>query len=493
LIRIETWEIFYGAFVKTKSEQYDWAKIYRQRRDTIRKKVGSGRILWLGQVLQPRNYEGNPYPFRQDSHFLYYAGLSLPNLAMLSLPDLGKDILFTDPADIDSIVWNGPRPSTEELAHNAGIDTVEEFSALRDRIDEAIAQGLKIHYLPPYRVSSMYHLSRLLKMPSEEIASNVSQVLMHEVAGQRSVKSEEEIDQIEEALSVADLMHRACMAAAKPGMREMELAGLIQSIALSQDRQQAYSPIVTIHGEVLHNNSYNGILEEGRLLLNDSGAESPMYYASDITRTFPVSGRFTDIQAEIYRIVLQVQQGAIEKARPGITNREIHLDACRILVEGLRGLGLMKGDVSEAVEAGAHALLFPHGIGHMMGLDVHDMEDLGDIVGYKEKEPRSNQFGLKYLRLSRPLQPGFVLTVEPGIYFIPPLIDRWKSERKHEAFINYDAIDRLRSFGGIRIEDNILVTQEGARILGHRIPKTIPEVEEACEGTLQGTWPPALT
>jgi len=449
-------------------------------------------ILWLGHSYQSRNYEGNVYPFRQNSHFLYYTGLSVPDLAMLSFPEPGHDILFANPADIDTVIWSGPGRTTSDMARDAGIEIVEDVGRLEEHIDTAQNRKMVIHTLPPYLASSMYRLSKLLKATPEEIASYVSQLLMEEVSRQRSVKSEAEIDQIEEALSIADQMHRACMAAARPGVRESELSGLIQSIALSRDRQQAFPPIVTVRGEILHNSSYNGILKEGQLLLNDSGAESRMGYASDITRTFPVSGRFTGIQAEVYQVVLRVQHGAIDMVKPGITYRDVHLGACRILVEGLREMGLMKGDPSEAVEAGAHALFFPHGIGHMMGLDVHDMEDLGDIVGYKKKEPRSGQFGLKYLRLSRPLEPGFVLTVEPGIYFIPALIDRWKEERKHEAFIDYNRAEKFKNFGGIRIEDNILVTPDGVRLLGPRIPQTISEVEDACSRTIPSGWPPAL-
>ncbi|MEJ2109750.1 MAG: aminopeptidase P family protein [Acidobacteriota bacterium] len=479
--------------MKEKIERYDWADIYRQRRNRIREKTGDGLILWLGQIPQPINYEGNTYPFRQNSHFLYYTGLSVPRLAMLSFPDRDRDILFADPTDEDAIVWSGPGPTTVELARQAGIETVEEFGKLADRLAKAEKQGMRIHYLPPYRTASMCLLSQLLKISPDEVAANISQLLMQEVAAQRSVKSGEEIDQIEEALSITDRMHRVCMAVARPDVRERELAALIQAIALAEDRQQAYQPIVTVHGEVLHNNSYDGILKEGQLLLNDSGVESAMYYASDITRTFPVSGRFADQQAEIYQVVLNVQRGAIEKIRPGVTNREIHLAASKLLVEGLCGVGLMRGNADDAVEAGAHALFFPHGIGHMLGLDVHDMEDLGDIVGYREKEPRSGQFGLKYLRLSRPLEPGFVLTVDPGIYFIPALIDRWKSEKKHEKFIHYEAVEIFRNFGGIRIEDNVLVTKQGVRILGPKIPIEISEIEEACGFSLQGSWPPAIS
>jgi Xaa-Pro aminopeptidase len=241
---------------------------------------------------------------------------------------------------------------------------------------------------------------------------------------------------------------------------------------------------VTVHGEVLHNHSYDNLLKDGQLLLNDSGAESPRYYASDITRTCPVSGRFTAVQAEIYQTVLRMQLGTIGMIKAGIPYREAHLGACRIMAEGMRSMGLMKGNPADAVDAGAHALFFPHGIGHMLGLDVHDMEDLGDIVGYGKKEPRSSQFGLNYLRLSRPLEAGFVLTVEPGIYFIPALIDRWEGEGLHKEFIDYDRVRPFRAFGGIRIEDNVLVLAAGTKVLGPRIPKTIPEVEEACSKTI---------
>jgi Xaa-Pro aminopeptidase len=303
---------------------------------------------------------------------------------------------------------------------------------------------------------------------------------MEKVACQRSIKSDVEISEMEEALEITGEMHRACMAAACAGKREYEIAGLIQAIALSHDRHQAFTPIVTVHGETLHNHSYNGMLSAGRLLLNDSGAESVRYYASDITRTCPVDGRFSRVQADIYNIVLHMQLGTIDMIKPGISYRDVHLGACQILVNDMISLGLMKGNASDAVETGAHALFFPHGVGHMMGLDVHDMEDLGDIVGYGKQEKRSSQFGLNYLRLSRPLEAGYVLTVEPGIYFIPALMDRWHGEGLHKEFIIYDKLSAFRHFGGIRIEDDVLVTQAGTRVLGSPIPKEIHEVEEAC-------------
>ena len=469
------------ATMRTCSRTADWSKIYRERRNRIRAQAGKDLILWLGHSPQPRNYTDNTYLFRQNSHFLYYAGLSEPDLALLSFPEPNHDILFATPAGIDDIVWTGPKRSHVELARECGIDSVQNTECLEEYLNQARTEGIRIHYLPPYQYSSMFRLAQLLHMPMEDIHRNASSPLMEQVALQRSVKSDVEIAEIEEALGITDQMHRACMAAGRPGRRESELAGMIQGIALSSDRQQAYDPIVTVHGEVLHNHSYDGILSEGQLLLNDSGAESLMYYASDITRTFPVSGKFTAAQADIYQLVLNMQLGSIGMIKPGVSCREIHLGASRILAEGLCALGLMRGNAEDAVEAGAHALFFPHGIGHMLGLDVHDMEDLGDIVGYK-KEKRSNQFGLNFLRLSRPLEPGFILTVEPGIYFIPALIERWQAEGQHQEFLDYEKIQTFLGFGGIRIEDNILVTPTGSRVLGPGIPKTIADVETACSG-----------
>lgn len=464
----------------TNPNEPNWPEIYRRRRNKIRSELDGGTILWLGAGLQSRNYADNTYPFRQDSHFLYYTGLAKPDLAMLSFPDSNHDILFGKPASMDEIIWSGAGQSQEEMAGSAGIDVVEDMDRLKDYLAKTRTQGNKIYYLPPYSYSSLFRAAHMLDIDRSEVVVKSSQAMMEQVAIQRSVKSAEEIAEIEDALCISDRMHRACMAAAHPGVREYELAGVIQGIALSHNRQQAYSPIVTVHGEILHNHSYDGLLAEGQLVLNDSGAESPRYYASDITRTFPVGGRFTSVQAEIYQLVLRMQLGAIDMIKPGISYREVHLGACQIMVEGMRSIGLMKGNPSNAIDSGAHALFFPHGIGHMMGLDVHDMEDLGDIVGYKKKDSRSGQFGLNALRLSRPLEAGFVLTVEPGIYFIPALIDRWQNERQHAEFINYDKLDAFRNFGGIRIEDNILVDPTDALILGPGIPKTIAELEEAC-------------
>ncbi len=456
-----------------------WANIYRDRRNIIRKAVDGGVILWLGHVLQPRNYADNTYPFRQNSHFLYYTGLSEPDLAVLSFPDPDYDILFSRPASLDDVVWSGPGKTRLELAREAGIDTIEDISRLGVYLTKARSQGLDVHYVPPYQGTSLFRVAELLLLDPSEVTAGASQKLAEGVSKQRSIKSEEEVAEIEDALDVTKTMFETAMRLTKPDLMESAVAGWMQGNALLQDRQQAYTPIVTVHGEVLHNHGYGNVLEHGQLLLVDAGAESPRFYASDITRTFPVSGRFSTEQAEVYQIVLRVQMEAIALIKPGVPYRDIHLEVSRTMAEGLRAMGLMKGIPADAVAAGAHALFLPHGLGHMLGLDVHDMEDLGDVVGYPKGQKRDPQFGLNFLRLSRPLEPGFVVTVEPGIYFIPALIDRWQNERLHRDFINYDKLESFRDFGGIRIEDNVLVTRAGARVLGPGIPKTIPEVEAA--------------
>jgi Xaa-Pro dipeptidase len=457
----------------------NWPQIYRERRNRIREIMDQGVVLWLGHMLQPRNYTDNTFPFRQNSHFLYYTGLAEPDLALLSFPEKDCDILFSRPITVDDVVWSGPGYSRVEMARDSGVETVEDLSRLGVYLAKERSQGRPVHYLPQYQASSLFRVAELLLIDPGELNAGASKVLVEAVAQQRLVKSEPEIEEIEDALCVTARMYQKAMSIACSGLHEHDIAGAIQGIALAANRQQAFSPIVTIHGEVLHNHTYDNVLEDGQLLLVDAGCESPRFYASDITRAFPVSGRFTSVQAEVYQTVLRMQLGAIAMIKPGLTYREVHLASARLLVEGLRSMGLMKGDPADAVEAGAHALFFPHGLGHMMGLDVHDMEDLGDVVGYPRGEKRSEQFGLNYLRLSRPLEPGFVLTVEPGIYFIPALIDRWHQERLHRDFINYEKLEAFRAFGGIRIEDNVLVTPAGARVLGPGIAKTIPEVEEA--------------
>jgi Xaa-Pro aminopeptidase len=380
---------------------------------------------------------------------------------------------------MDDIIWSGASEERMKMARQTGVETIEDIDRLGVYLTKAQSLKQTIHYLPPYQATSLFRIAELLVIEPGEVSDGVSQRLKEEVARQRNVKSELEIHEIEEALRITDHMHRRAMAMARPGIYEYEVAGEVQAVAFRSNFQMAFPPIVTVRGQVLHNHSYDNILQDGQLMINDSGAETPSGYAGDITRTFPVNGRFSPMQKDIYETVLSMQLGAIDRIKAGIRYRDVHLHAAHILAERMKALGLMKGDPSAAVEAGAHALFFPHGLGHMMGLDVHDMEDLGDIVGYPKGEARSTQFGLNFLRLSRPLEAGYVITVEPGIYFIPALIDRWQEENRHQDFIAYEKLAPFRSFGGCRIEDDVLVTAQGARVLGPGIPKPVAEVEAA--------------
>jgi len=451
---------------------------YVARRKALRAAVPGGAILIMGNNEAPRNYAGEPYPFRQDSHFLYYVGVNQAGMAALLEPD-GREVLFGAPADPDDLVWHGPHATLDDHAAAAGFSDHAGLVSLGDRLAELRSRGVEIHYLPPYRAERSFLVGSLLGIDPREVEAGVSFELVRAVVAQRVVKEEVEIAEIEDALGVSAMGYRAAMAAAKPGRTEAEIAAVLLGPALALDRQQAFNPIVSVRGEVLHNKSHANTLADGDLLLVDSGAESSHWYASDITRTFPVSGRYSQQQRDVYEVVLASQVSAIAAAAPGVNNRDLHFIAARTIASGLKDLGLMQGDVDAAVEAGAHALFFPHGLGHMMGQDVHDMEDLGDIVGYPEGEERSSQFGLAFLRLARELAPGWVITVEPGIYFIPALIDGWQSEGRHRDFICYENIEAFRTFGGIRIEDDIVITDDGCRVLGSGIAKTIDEVEEA--------------
>ena len=453
------------------------AKVYVERRKRLREQVRDGVVLWLGHALQPRTYPANTYRFRQHSHFLYFVGRNEPDLAVLSWMDHERDVLFAAPVTMDDIVWSGPLPSPAERAAAAGISETLPLTELPGLVADLRARGVPIHYLTPFQADARLRLAALLGVAPGDLAAGESLPLKRAVVNLRLHKTAEEVAEIEEALGVTREMYLCAMAMTRPGVREAEIAGAMQGLALARDRAQCFQPIVTVRGQVLHNESYDGVLQPGQMLLVDAGAESPNGYASDITRTFPVDGRFTPRQRDLYDLCLAMQTHAIERARPGITNLELHLGAARTLAQGLVDLKLMKGDPGAAVEAGAHALFFPHGLGHMLGLDVHDMEDLGDIVGYGEGVRRSEQFGLGFLRMSRTLEPGFVFTVEPGIYFNPPLIDQWRAEGRHRDFIDYDRVETYRDFGGIRIEDDVLITGDGKRVLGPPIPKTAAEIE----------------
>ena len=455
------------------------SKIYIQRRKRLKEKIQSGVILFLGNEESPMNYPQNPYHFRQDSTFLYFFGLDSPSLAAVIDVENDRDIIFGDDVDIEDIIWMGFLPSLKERALKVGVEETKPSSKLDETVKVAAQQGKNVHFLPPYRPETKLKIAQLLGLDPDTLKDNTSENLIKAVVEQRAVKINEEIEEMEKAHSIAYEMHTTAMRMAKPGMYEKEIVGKMEGIVLSYGCNISFPTILTTNGQILHNHYHGNMLEEGRLLVNDSGAESELHYAADITRTVPVGGKFTQKQKEIYEIVFNAVENAIRSIKPGIKYRDIHLQTARIIASGLKDIGLMKGDVEEAVNAGAHALFFPHGLGHMIGLDVHDMEDIGeDYVGYDDKTKRSDQFGLAYLRMGRELQPGFVMTAEPGIYFIPALIDKWKGEGKFRDFIDYETVEEYRDFGGIRIEDDVLVTETGYRVLGKSIPKSVEEIEE---------------
>ena len=394
--------------------------------------------------------------------------------------DSGDEYLFGNDVDMDDIIWMGPQPSVKDMAARAGVSKTAPFARLADCMKTAISQGRRIHFLPPYRFRNMLLLEELLGIRPALVKNYASLELIKAVVDLRSVKEPCEIEEITKACNIGYEMHTAAMRNCKPGVKEQYIAGLIEGIAASYGSMVSFPVILSQNGETLHNHDHSQILQEGRMMLTDAGAEEVSHYCSDFTRTVPVGGKFLTRQKEVYNIVLAANNKAIEIAKPGVTYQYVHLEVCKVLAQGLKDLGLMKGDVNEAVAAGAHALFMPHGLGHMMGLDVHDMEDLGQIyVGYDDETRPIDQFGTSSLRMGRRLQEGFVITDEPGCYFIPALIDQWRAQGMHKEFLNYDKIETFKDFGGIRLEDDILIIPGGSRFLGDkRTPITVEEVEE---------------
>ncbi len=458
------------------------ADVYAQRRRKLMEKVGDGLILFLGNQESAMNYAANTYPFRQDSNFLYYFGLDEPGLAAVMDLQTGDQTLYGDDLGVEDIIWMGYQEKMTEKAQRTGMQLVRPMEKLAGDLCKAMARNRKIHFLPPYREERKTQLVDMLGIKPEKITDSCSEELIKAIVAQRSVKDDLEIREMETTLNeVTRPMYLTAMKMAKAGLVEYEISGMMEGVALQQGYTMAYPVICSVNGEILHNHCHGNRMLEGQLLIIDAGAESKMHYATDITRTLPVGGKFTPLHKDIYSVVLKAEVEAISRIHPGIPYREIHMHAATVIADGLKSLGFMKGNVSDIVASGAHALFFPHGIGHMIGLDVHDMEDLGEkYVGYDADFRRSEQFGLAYLRMSRRLEPGFVLTVEPGIYFIPPLIEKWEAEHKYTDFILYDKLKTFLGFGGIRIEDNVLVTKNGHRVLGDPIPKTIEELEQAC-------------
>lgn len=456
------------------------ALTYKKRRVALRERMTSGLVLLLANNEAPANYPDNTYKYRQDSSFIYFLGHSLPGYAAILDIESGEEIFFGDDVSMDDIIWMGPQPTVKELALQVGIEKVQPMSQLRTVIRGALSKGRKVHYLPPYRFDNMIWIEELTGVHTSLVKRNASLELIKAVISLRSVKEACEIVEIDNACNVGYEMHTTAMKLCKPGVSEQYIAGVLEGIAASYGRMTSFPVILSQHGETLHNHDHSGILEIGRMMLTDAGAELMNYYCSDHTRTVPVGGKFNSRQRDVYSIVLAAHDRALDLAKPDVTYQYVHVEVCKVLAQGLKDLGLMKGDVNEAVAAGAHALFMPHGLGHMMGLDVHDMEDLGQIyVGYDDEVRPSTQFGLASLRMGRKLKEGFVITDEPGCYFIPALIDKWKAEKINTDFLNFDAIEKFKDFGGIRLEDDILITANGSRFLGDkRIPITISEVED---------------
>jgi Xaa-Pro aminopeptidase len=460
------------------------AEVYIQRRKRLKELVGKGVILFLGNKEVSMNYKANNYPFRQDSSFLYYFGLDLPDLAGMIDAETGEEIVYGNNPSLEDIIWVGVHESLQDKAVKTGINQIKPIEKLDGDVFRVIAHNRDVHYLPPYREQRRLQLAYYDNLKYEEVDRNASELLIKAVATQRSVKDAYELQEMDNTMDeVTREAYLQSMKMAKPGIFEYDVAGAIHGAVLRKNCMMAYPIICTVNGETLHNHYYGNSLKKGQLLLIDAGAESPMHYATDITRTYPVGGKFSQQQNDIYNIVLKAQLAAIQAIKPGRPYVEIHMIAATVLATGLKEMGLMKGDVGDAVHHGAHALFFPHGLGHMMGLDVHDMEDIGEeYIGYDNEFKRSEQFGTAYLRLAKRLQEGYVVTVEPGIYFIGPLIDKWHSEGRYRDFIDYRAVDKFRGFGGIRIEDNIVVTAKGNRLIGKPISKDPDEIEKLMKG-----------
>ncbi|WP_343853437.1 aminopeptidase P family protein [Algoriphagus jejuensis] len=454
---------------------------YLERRKKLKEKIGSGVLLFLGNEESSSNFKDNWYPFRQDSTFLYFFGLDIPGLAAVIDIDQDVEILFGDDLTTEQTVWHGNHPLLSELGDAVGIKTIKAKNEISALVAKS-ADGT-IHYLPPYRPENSQKLSDLFSWSLQKIHSGASIDLIKAVVGLRSIKTEEEIAEITEAVNISVRMHKRVMKEAKPGMKEYQLLGLVTGEALASGGHLSFPPIITIDGQTLHNHKYGNTLTEGKMLLGDFGAESAMRYAGDITRTSPVGLEFSPMQREVYQIVLSAYKAGVSALKPGVRFKDVHLSACKKLAEGLKDLGLMKGNLDDAVHEGAHALFFQCGLGHMMGLDVHDMEDLGEeYVGYTDELKKSDQFGLKSLRLGKELEKGFVVTIEPGVYFIPQLIDQWQAAKLHSDFINYDRLADFRDFGGIRVEDAYLITESGSKILGDPLEIELSAVEGIRKG-----------
>lgn len=453
---------------------------YVARRQALSRLVGSGLVLLFGNNDSPANYPSNAYKFRQDSAFLYFFGQHRDGLVGVIDVDQHTETLVGNEIDIDDIVWFGSVKSVSAMAEECGVGVTAPMSSLADMVQKALKAGRQVHFLPPYRYDTQIQIMDLTGIHPSKQREAASMPLIQAVIKLRSTKSAEEIAEIERACAIGYKMHVTAMKMCRPGVTEQAIGGAIDGVAYAEGCMPSFQSIVTMHGEIMHGNPSPRQLESGRLMLCDAGAETNENYCSDNTRTTPISGHYTQRQRDIYSIVSDCHDLVLDVARPGVKWWDVHFDVCRLMTNRLKELGLMKGDTEEALRAGAHALFLPHGLGHMMGMDVHDMEGLGQTnVGYDDEVRPSSQFGTASLRFARKLEPGFVVTDEPGIYFIPDLIDLWKREGHNAEFLNFEEIEKFKDFGGIRIEDDVLITENGCRFLGEqRIPYHMDEVEQ---------------
>ena len=456
-------------------------KTYIQRREELKKLVGKGLIVLFGNNESPNNCPDNAYyPFRQDASFAYYFGVQRDGLVGIIDIDNNREMLIGDDIDIEDIVWYGSVDSVSDMAAQSGVALSAPMKELQPMVDRAKGQGQEIHFLPPYRHDTMIQIMDLLGIHPSQQKAAASVTLIKAIVKMRSTKTAEEIKELEKAAVIGYKMHTAAMRTTRPGLTEKYVGGIVDGISHSYGLQVSFPTIFTQHGEIMHGAPSMEVLESGRLVLCDAGAESIEGYCSDNTRTYPVNGHFTQRQLEIYSIVEECHDLALSIAKPSVKYFDVHMAVCRLMTERLKELGLMRGDTDEAVMAGAHAMFLPHGLGHMMGMDVHDMEALGQIyVGFDEEtQPRLDQFGTNALRMGRRLEEGFVVTDEPGIYFIPDLIDDWRRSGHCAEYLNFDLLNSYKDFGGIRIEDDLLITADGCRFIGKdRIPYHPKDVE----------------
>ena len=450
-----------------------------------------GIAVFLGNVEAPQNYRGNDYKFRQESSFLYFWGIDEPGFGAILDLDSGDEVLYGNDVDIDDIIWMGPQPSVASKGGLIGVDRTAPYLGFFEAVRTAKVSGRTVHFLPASRYYNTMMLSSLMGCPAENVRKTgpaygnpeitASLELTRAVISMRLIKEACEIEEIDKACEIGWLMHTAARQACKPGVREQDIVGKMEGVTISKGWGVSFTTILSQNGETLHNHSHHQIITPGRMLLIDAGAESNTHYASDFTRTLPCSGKFTPKQREIYDIVAECNELAFQLAAPGIPYREVHLAVAAKMLDGLKALGLVNGHIDDMVNEGIAGMFMPHGLGHNMGIDVHDMEDLGeDLVGYDDDQTRASQLGLGSLRMARRLKPGHVITDEPGIYFVPTLINKWKEEGTDKGMVNYAAVEKYLDFGGIRLEDDLLITDDGCRRLGpHRLPIAADDVEAA--------------